>query len=253
MIWPLIVAAGRVVRVSIKWMGDTWILFGSPPPVTLHINRQSRFETFRSYQVAFGTDLIPTRVLFNYDYDTLYLQTHMLSLRFLNRRDRAKVKWLSIPEYVPIGPHSRLAGSWPQRFHDTHLLQCPGFFMSLMRLSTPHTILWNSSCLLTRFYPALRKISVRTFDTCNKNPCDNCNRCKNYLRSYQKPLILGHNRKVRIPLLGYLEGESVEVTFNYRRLHYSTLNTIINKDHARLAITLHWALSSNELLFSPIY
>ncbi|RDW69457.1 hypothetical protein BP6252_08477 [Coleophoma cylindrospora] len=75
-VWQFACAA-RIVTIRYQSEHDRCVS-GTPPPVLLSTNRESRAEALRFYQLAFGTKSSPSKIHFNPYRDTLYLPRHRL-------------------------------------------------------------------------------------------------------------------------------------------------------------------------------
>ncbi|KAI1640541.1 hypothetical protein F4809DRAFT_589155 [Biscogniauxia mediterranea] len=65
----------RVVRADVEQINGRSVTVGGSLPTSGWVNRESREETLRHYELCFSIYSSPTRVYFNFDLDTLEINT----------------------------------------------------------------------------------------------------------------------------------------------------------------------------------
>ncbi|KAI0018842.1 hypothetical protein F4780DRAFT_495379 [Xylariomycetidae sp. FL0641] len=137
----------------------------SDAPVTLRINRESRYETLRHYQIALKLPGGASTVYFNFDLDVLNFSHHgPLSLAF-SKPDMSRIRKLCIPELAPMLP------MFAAKVNDEFDSPFPSGF--LKRLGEPAEPVYFDEFkdvwkLLRRWFPALREITLSTFQECHR-------------------------------------------------------------------------------------
>ncbi|KAI1379687.1 hypothetical protein F4677DRAFT_463956 [Hypoxylon crocopeplum] len=134
------------------------------PPKSLSVNRESREETLRHFEYAFGLTGSISSIYFNFDLDTLVFPLHSPLSTAFEKCDLELLRRITIPELAPILPgFSRYTGPWDDII-DHFLPKVDNEDEVVYFEEFKYT--WR---LLRQWFPSLRTINLESLDFCDRH------------------------------------------------------------------------------------
>ncbi|KAI0379116.1 hypothetical protein F5Y04DRAFT_290577 [Hypomontagnella monticulosa] len=126
-----------------------------PPPLSLWVNQESRDETLRHFEIAFGMSGGSSTAFFNFDIDTLQFNLHNPLSSAFSVFDLCRLRRLTIPSLMVTGPLNMLPRQAPPKVDNEDTDICDVEFRYVWRI-------------LRRWFPSLREINLSMFLGCQR-------------------------------------------------------------------------------------